>query len=260
MLEWYDRTGRELPWRHTRDRWAVLVSEVMLQQTQAARVDPVFRRFIDTYPTPSDLAAVPFADVVVAWGDLGYLRRARNLHAAAHLIAVDGWPEDLAELPGVGPYTAAAVSAFADDAAVAAVDVNVQRILSRWTGTILSAAGAAAVGSETLDRDRPGDWNQAMMDLGARLCRPRTPRCRECPVRGWCDEPSLDLPSRRQSPFAGSVRQGRAAVLKRLAAHETDLDGLIQATGLAAKTVQEAVRALISEGTVTEDRGQLRLV
>lgn len=232
----------------------------MLQQTQVARVEPVFRRFIDTYPTPSELAAVSFADVVVAWEDLGYLRRARNLHAAAQQIAVDGWPEDLTDLPGVGPYTAAAVSAFADGAPVAAVDVNVLRILSRWNGTVLSATDAAVLGSAILAPKRPGDWNQAMMDLGARLCRPRSPRCSECPVRTWCTDPSLELTPRRQSTFDGSVRQARAAVLKRLAVTGDDLDGVILTTGLDPGTVQQAVRALISEGTVVEDRGRLSLV
>jgi A/G-specific adenine glycosylase len=235
------------------------VSEVMLQQTQVARVAPVFRRFIAKFPTPVELADASFADVVVAWGDLGYLRRARNLHAAAHQITNAGWPENLTELPGVGPYTAAAVSAFADDAPVAAVDVNVRRILSRWTGTVLSPVGAASVGSETLDEKRPGDWNQAMMDLGAGLCRPRSPRCVECPVRRWCSDPSLDLPSRRQSLFEGSVRQARAAVLKRLAVTDDDLDGVTSATGLAPGTVHRAVEALVSEGTVVHECGRLSL-
>lgn len=232
----------------------------MLQQTQVARVEPVFQRFIDTYPAPSELAAVPFADVVVAWGDLGYLRRARNLHAAAQQIAVLGWPEDLTDLPGVGSYTAAAVSAFAHDSPVAAVDVNALRILSRWSGTVLSAGDAATVGTEVLAPDRPGDWNQAMMDLGARLCRPRIPRCGQCPVRTWCRDPSLELASRRQSRFDGSVRQARAAVLKRLATNDDDVEGVIRATGLAPETVHRAVRALISEGTVVEDRDRLSLV
>ena len=260
LLEWYDLTGRDLPWRRTRERWPILVSEVMLQQTQVGRVEPVFRRFIATYPTPAGLAAASIADVVAAWGDLGYLRRARNLHAAARAIASDGWPEDLTDLPGVGPYTAAAVAAFAEGAPVVAVDVNLHRILSRWTGTVLSPVDAATVGSEMLDLERPGDWNQAMMDLGARLCRPRRPRCSECPVRTWCTDPSLEVEQRRQSRFEGSVRQARAAVLKRLAAHEDDLEGVVSATGLALETVDLAVRSLLSEGAVIEEGGQLRLV
>jgi A/G-specific adenine glycosylase len=231
----------------------------MLQQTQVARVEPVFRQFIDTYPTPSALAGASFSEVVVAWGDLGYLRRARSLHEAARQIADDGWPADLTDLPGVGPYTAAAVSAFAGDARVAAIDVNVLRILSRWTGTVLSTGEAAAVGSETLDPVRPGDWNQAMMDLGAGLCRPRNPRCSQCPVCQWCSDPSVDLPSRRQSPFEGSVRQARAAVVKRLASQDDDLEGLLRATRLSPETMHEAVEALVSEGTVIRDQGRLRL-
>ncbi|MEX1006050.1 MAG: A/G-specific adenine glycosylase [Acidimicrobiia bacterium] len=231
----------------------------MLQQTQVTRVEPVFRRFVEMFPTPAELAEAPFAEVVVAWGDLGYLRRARNLQAAARQIVDAGWPTDLTDLAGVGPYTAAAVSAFADDAPVAAVDVNVRRILSRWTGTVLSTADAGVVGRTTLSPGRAGDWNQAMMDLGARLCRPRIPRCSECPVRSWCTAPSLDLPVRRQTALDGSIRQARAAVLKRLAVNDDAVDGLIRATGLAPDTVQQAVEALVSEGTVVEDRDRLSL-
>ena len=259
LLEWYDRTGRDLAWRRTKEQWPILVSEVMLQQTQVARVEPVFRRFIATYPTPAELAAASFAEVVTAWGDLGYLRRARSLHAAAQHIARDGWPEDLTDLPGVGPYTAAAVAAFAEDAPVVAVDVNVLRILSRWKGTVLSPAEAAPVGSETLDPDRPGDWNQAMMDLGARLCRPRRPRCTDCPVHTWCADPSLEVAPRRQSRFEGSVRQARAAVLKRLAVHEDDFAGVVRVIGLDPETVDTAVRALVSEGAIIDEGGRYRL-
>ena len=231
----------------------------MLQQTQVVRVEPVFRRFIDSYPTPAALATVPFAEVVAAWGDLGYLRRARNLHAAACRIAEGGWPVDLTDLPGVGPYTAAAVAAFSEDRPVVAVDVNVRRVLSRWTGSVLSPDAAAGVGSGVLAVERPGDWNQAMMDLGARLCRPRRPRCTECPAHPWCEDPSLEIPSSRQSPFEGSVRQARAAVLKRLAGEDDDLDGLVATTGLSPGRVQEAVEALISEGSIVRGRDRLSL-
>lgn len=259
LLEWYDRTGRDLPWRRTQERWPILVSEVMLQQTQVARVEPVFRRFLRAYPTPAALAAAPAGAVVQAWEDLGYLRRARHLQAAARCIAADGWPADLTELPGVGRYTAAAVAAFAAGEPVAAVDVNLRRVLSRWAGSLLVGAAAEDAGTRTVDQDRPGDWNQAMMDLGSRLCRPRTPRCGECPVSRWCRDPGLELPGRRQGPLRGSVREARAAIIKRLAQGSASGDRLTAETGLQPDTVAAAIAALTAEGAIARDGDRLRL-
>ena len=131
LLDWYDRVRRPLPWRSTRDPYALLVSEVMLQQTQAARVVPYYEAFLERFPTPAALAAAPTADVLAAWSGLGYNRRALALQAAARVVTERGWPDDLSELPGVGPYTAAAVGSFAWDRQEAAVDTNVRRVRRR---------------------------------------------------------------------------------------------------------------------------------
>src|ERR687892_1944521 len=138
LLDWYERVRRPLPWRSTRDPYALLVSEVMLQQTQAARVVPYYEAFLRRFPDPAALAAAPVRDVLKAWSGLGYNRRALALQAAARVVAERGWPDDLRELPGVGPYTAAAVASFAWDAHHAAIDVNVRRVIERWDGRRLT--------------------------------------------------------------------------------------------------------------------------
>jgi A/G-specific adenine glycosylase len=134
LLGWYERVKRPLPWRETRDPYALLVSEMMLQQTQAARVVPYYLGFLERFPTPRDLAEASVRDVLAAWSGLGYNRRALALQACARVVAASGWPEDLGTLPGVGPYTAAAVGSFAWDRDAAAVDTNARRVIERWDG------------------------------------------------------------------------------------------------------------------------------
>ena len=165
LLAWFSRAGRDLPWRHTTDPYAILVSEVMLQQTQVSRVIPRYHAWLERWPTVETLAGASAADVIRAWQGLGYNRRALGLHRAARHVAAHGWPEDLTELPGVGPYTAAAIGNFAFGRAVLPVDVNVSRVLRR-TRAEFSVATA-----------------QALMDLGATICLARVPRCDECPSR-----------------------------------------------------------------------------
>jgi A/G-specific adenine glycosylase len=177
LLRWYGAVERDLPWRRTRDPYAVLVSEVMLQQTQVARVVPRYEAWLERWPSVAALAAASREEVLRAWVGLGYNRRALALHAAAGVVARDGWPEDLTALPGVGPYTAAAVASFAFDAPVAAVDTNARRVAERL------GRGAPA---ELLPAARAATWNQAMMELGATVCTARRPRCGECPLRAWC--------------------------------------------------------------------------
>jgi A/G-specific adenine glycosylase len=186
LLAWYERARRPLPWRSTRDPYALLVSEVMLQQTQAARVVPYYEAFLARFPTVGDLAAAPARDVLAAWSGLGYNRRALALQAAARVVADGGWPADLRALPGVGPYTAAAVGAFAWDRQVAAVDTNVRRVIERWDGTPHAPARLAARATEWLPAGRAAPFNQAMMELGATVCTPRAPRCGACPVGEGC--------------------------------------------------------------------------
>jgi A/G-specific adenine glycosylase len=213
LLTWFAEHGRDLPWRRTRDPYAILVSEVMLQQTQVERVVPRYLAWLGRWPTVDTLAAASPADVIREWQGLGYNRRGLNLHRAARLIAAHGWPEDLTELPGVGPYTAAAVAAFALGRDVLPVDTNVCRVQER-TGHTFSA-----------------DAGQALMDLGATVCLARVPRCAVCPLAGDCPSRGRRYePLRKQSRFVGSFRQRRARTLRLVADGErplAELDGAV---------------------------------
>jgi A/G-specific adenine glycosylase len=200
LLCWFAAQGRDLPWRRTRDPYAILVSEVMLQQTQVARVVPRYLRWLGRWPTVASLAAAPSADVIRAWQGLGYNRRALNLQRAAREVAANGWPEDLTRLPGVGAYTAAAVECFAHGRPVLPVDVNVRRVQER-TGEPFDHRCA-----------------QALMDLGATVCLARVPRCGACPLAGGCPSRGRRFePVRKQGPFEGSFRQLRARTLRLVA-------------------------------------------
>ena len=208
LLAWYSRNGRDLPWRSTRDPYAILVSEVMLQQTQVERVIPRYEAWLSRWPTVDALAAASAADVIVAWQGLGYNRRAVSLHRAACHVAAHGWPDDLTQLPGVGPYTAAAVGNFAFGRDVLPVDVNIARVQER---TAEQFDGACA---------------QALFDLGATLCLARIPRCELCPLAEACPSRGRRYePLRKQSAFEGSFRQRRAQVLRAVAAGEQPADG-----------------------------------
>jgi A/G-specific adenine glycosylase len=186
LLGWYDAGHRDLPWRRTRDPWAILVSEVMLQQTQAARVVPYYERFLARFPAPAAIAAAAPAEVLAAWSGLGYNRRALALRDAGRRVAERGWPDDLRALPGVGPYTAAAVGSFAFGRQVAAVDTNVRRVLDRHAGRSHTPGQLAQRAHELLARERPDAFNQAMMELGATICTPRRASCDACPVAPGC--------------------------------------------------------------------------
>jgi A/G-specific adenine glycosylase len=232
LLDWYALAGRDLPWRRTRDPYAVLVSEVMLQQTQVERVVPRYVRWLERWPTAESLAAAPRSDVIREWQGLGYNRRAVNLHRAAERIAETGWPDDLTELPGVGRYTADAVARFASEANVLPVDVNVARVLER-TGGRFGPASA-----------------HALMDLGATVCLARVPRCDACPLAEECPSRGRRYePLRKQGRFEGSFRQLRAQTLRLVAERArpaADLDG-------------EAVAALARDGLVRLEDGLVRL-
>jgi len=220
LARWYEREGRHAhPWRQTRDRWSVLVSEVMLHQTQVARVLDAWPPFLARFPTPQAMASSGPDQVIEAWGRLGYPRRARRLWESACRIAEHGWPDDLEVLPGVGRYTARAIAAQVDDADVAAVEVNVRRVVERATGARLTDREVEAA---MLDLARPlrgRDRLLALMDLGAMVCRPRQPDCPGCPLHARCVGRGA-LPHegerRRQPRFEGSLRQRRGEVLAAL--------------------------------------------
>ena len=232
LLAWFETNGRDLPWRHTRDPYAILVSETMLQQTQVARVLPHYLTWLRRWPTVESLAAASAADVIRGWQGLGYNRRAIGLHQAARTIAADGWPEDLTTLPGVGRYTADAVACFASAADVLPQDVNVRRVIERTGGRF----GA--------------DCAQALMDLGATVCLARVPRCTVCPLTSTCPSRGRRYPPlRRQPRFEGSFRQRRGQALRRLTAGPLPL----------AELDTEAIDSLAADGLVEIDGAQARL-
>ena len=200
LLAWFEEKGRDLPWRRTRDPYAILVSEVMLQQTQASRVVPRYLAWLERWPTVEALAGASSGDVIRAWQGLGYNRRALNLHRATREIAANGWPNELTELPGVGRYTADAVACFALGRPVLPVDVNIRRVLERSGG------------------DFDHTCAQALMDLGATVCIARVPRCGACPLAAECPSRGRRFePLRKQGPFEGSFRQRRARTLSLVA-------------------------------------------
>jgi A/G-specific adenine glycosylase len=208
LLAWYSQNGRDLPWRETTDPYAVLVSEVMLQQTQVDRVVPRWHAWLERWPTVAALACASPGDVIIEWQGLGYNRRAVSLHRAAQHVAAHGWPDDLTELPGVGTYTAAAIGNFAFGRDVLPVDTNVRRVQER-TGELFD-----------------GSCAQALFDLGATICLARIPRCGECPLAAECPSRGQRYePLRKQSKFEGSFRQRRALALRAVAAGEQPSDG-----------------------------------
>jgi A/G-specific adenine glycosylase len=232
LLGWHSTAARDLPWRHRRDQYAVLVSEVMLQQTQVRRVVPRFRAWMERWPTVEALAAAPLADVIRAWQGLGLNRRAVTLHRAAVIIAAAGWPDDLTELPGVGHYTADALRRFARGEPVLPLDVNVRRVIARSGGQFDAEAA------------------EALMDLGATVCIARVPRCGECPLALGCPSRGERFaPERRQGPFEGSFRQRRSRALRSVAS----------APRPTAELDPDALEALVTDGLVCVEAGEARL-
>jgi A/G-specific adenine glycosylase len=229
LLSWYDVEHRDFPWRRTTDPWAVLVSEVMLQQTQASRVAERFSPFLDRFPSAGALAAASEADALVAWSGLGYNRRVLALRRTAMAIARDGWPRSAARLQrlaGIGPYTARAVASLAFGEAVGVVDTNVRRWLVRRFGlpagarpaTLQALADRLAQPSERVTETAA--WTHATMEFGASICRSRGPRCEACPIAPGCPSRGVAgaVPVPRQVSFAGSERAARGALLQRLVA------------------------------------------
>jgi A/G-specific adenine glycosylase len=237
LLDWFAGAARDLPWRRTRDPYAILVSEVMLQQTQVTRVLERYEPWLERWPTPAALAAAPAADVLRAWSGLGYNRRALNLqNAARRVVELGGFPRDvegLERLPGIGPYTARAIACFAFGAQVTALDTNVRRVLERSLGTT----------DVPPPDERAWEWNQALFDLGAQVCLARIPRCDRCPLAPSCPSRGRTYaPLRRQSRFEGSRRQSRAALVRELAqgpradgGYDRDVVESLLADGLAVR-------------------------
>jgi A/G-specific adenine glycosylase len=278
LLAWGDAARRDLPWRRTRDPWAVLVSEAMLQQTQVARVAPRWAAFLERFPTPAACAAAPVGDVVREWAGLGYNRRAVALHRAASAVVerhggrLPASVDALVALPGVGPYTARAVMAFAFEADVGVVDTNAARVLARVAGRRLGRAEAQAAADAAVPPGAGWAWNQAVLDLGATVCVRRSPRCGACPVAGWCRlaAAGLALPdpadgsagvSRGQAPFAGSDREGRGRLVAALRRGPVALDAVAAAAGWPSDPARagRAAAGLVADGLAVAADGALRL-
>lgn len=263
LLHWAAPRLRDLPWRATRDPWAVLVSEVMLQQTGVRRVAPKWDEIMEAFPTVHDCAAASLGDVLRVWQGLGYPRRARNLHAAAGRI-VTHWggevPADLEQLlslPGVGPYTARAVLAFAHEMDVAVVDTNVARVLARHEGRRLKPKEVQQLADSLVATNASWLWNQAFMDLGATVCRP-VPLCDECPWltscawRGEGDDPSVGSAgvSAPQGRFEGSDRQARGRLMKALGVGEVRASDVPRIMDRSVEVAERLVGDLVAEGLV----------
>lgn len=265
VLAWGVPQLRDLPWRAERDPWTILVAEVMLQQTQSDRVVPKWQEFLGAFPTPARCAAASLADVLRLWQGLGYPRRARHLHLTAALVVErhDGaLPDDLdalLALPGIGPYTARAVLAFAFERDVAVVDTNIARVLARTFGDRLTPKLAQSIADAAVPAGGGWIWNQVLMDLGATVCRPR-PRCDACPLAGTCSwqlagrpdpDPAIGSAgvSTRQAPFDGSDRQARGRVLA----------GLHSGPRPAAEFDQRILATLVDDRLVEIHEGSARL-
>ena len=273
ILTWYEAHRRSLPWRDSDDPYAVLVSEIMLQQTQVARVVPAFEAFLERFPDLATLAAAPRSDVLQAWRGLGYNRRAVALHRAAREVATrfgGSIPADLdglRSLPGVGEYTARAILAFAFGHDSAPVDTNIRRVVSRSiagapvTGKALQAAADAAV-----PQGQGRNWSAALMDLGARYCSSR-PACDHCPVASYCawvgaggSDPAAATDPARQSRFAGSTRYHRGRLLDALRDGAVALPVVAAAAQLDdADAAASLVAGLVRDGLAEEHEGHLRL-
>jgi A/G-specific adenine glycosylase len=266
LLLWYERVRRDLPWRRTRDPWAIWVSEVMLQQTRVETVVPYFERFLARFPDPATLAAAPSEELLACWSGLGYYRRARQLQDAARAVVErGGLPRRAAELerlPGIGPYTAAAIASIAFDEPVPVLDGNVVRVASRLAAEAENPARAPvrrrllAIAATLVDPRRPGDSNQALMELGATVCLPKRPRCGECPLRAQCAARARgDVeghPWSRRRPTTVRVHHaaavvrgpdGRVLLVRRGLAEEV-LPGLWELPTVEATDVAQAERAL----------------
>lgn len=278
LARWFDVNGRDLPWRRSRDPWAVLVSELMLQQTQVARVIDRWPRFLERFPTAGVCAESPVAEVITEWAGLGYNRRAVNLHRTAVVVAAEHGgllPEgldDLLALPGVGPYTARAVRAFAFECDDGVLDTNVARILARVAGAALGRAEAQARADGAVPDGLGWVWNQAMLDVGAQHCTARSPSCGGCPLADRCRWASAGRPdpdpaigsagvSGRQSTFAGSDRQGRGRLVDALRRGPVPKEDLAVVMGWPDEPgrAERVAAGVVRDELAVEDGGSITL-
>lgn len=270
VLAWYKKNKRDLPWRST-DAWGVLVSEIMLQQTPVARVLPVYNEWMKRWPTPAALAAATPAQVITAWGRLGYPRRALRLHECAKVIStqykgkIPTTQSELRELPGVGDYTSAAIIAFAFEGRSLVLDINIRRVFARVIDGI-EVPTAAPTKSERQEREKliptknPHVWAAATMELGALICTAKNPKCGQCPLADQCiwrslDYPLSDQPKRTQS-WHGTDRQCRGVIVQALRENPALSKKQIMQLWDVPSQVEKALLTLLEDGLLVEQKGQ----
>lgn len=274
LTRWYAQHARPLPWRETTDPWAILVCEVMSQQTPVARVEPVWRAWLERWPTPANLAAASPAEVLIAWDRMGYPRRALRLQEAAIAIVERGsFPttyDDLLDLPGVGPYTASAVIAFAFRGYSIVLDTNIRRVLARWHGQALPApsqtkAELARARAFVPSGERAWRWNAAIMEFGALACTARAPACEACPLAARCEWNLAGHPGdshahrRRTQAWEGTNRQARGKIMAALRAGPHGYEDLLTATALPPERLGPALDGVLCDGLAELVSGQFRL-
>jgi A/G-specific adenine glycosylase len=270
VLSWYKKNKRDLPWRNT-DAWGVLVSEIMLQQTPVARVLPVYIEWMKRWPTPAALAAASPAQVITAWGRLGYPRRALRLHECAKVISTQHKGEipetqsELRELPGIGDYTSAAIIAFAFTGRSLVLDINIRRVFARVIDGV-EVPNAAPTKSEREEREKlipsknPHIWAAATMELGALICTAKNPKCGQCPLADQCiwrslDYPLSDQPKRTQS-WHGTDRQCRGVIVQALRENPALSKKEIMQLWDVPSQVEKALLTLLEDGLLVEQKGQ----
>lgn len=275
VVSWWAESARDLPWRDSRDPWLVLVSEVMAQQTQVERVIPKWRAFIDRFPTVGSAASGSPGEFIELWDGLGYNRRALQLHACAVQIeerfggTIPNDLDELLSLPGIGPYTARAVLAFAFEQDVGVLDTNVGRVLARISGSPLGPKDAQRLADALVPPGGGWEWNQAVLDFGAAICQKRTPYCSVCPVSDTCSwagegaDPAVGSAGvgTGQSKFEGSDRQGRGRLVARLRAAPVPVSEAGDVMGFveSPERTDRVLNSLLRDGLVVQDGDYLRL-
>jgi A/G-specific adenine glycosylase len=263
LLGWYRHTRRDLPWRRTRDPYAIWVSEIMLQQTRVAAVIEKYSQFMQRFPDVKALSSAQIDDVLAVWSGLGYYRRARALHQAAQVVAhhlhgkfprnSEGWRQ----LPGIGRYTSAAIASIAFNEATAVVDGNVERVIERFCGERQDGEKLWDKANELLASQATGDWNQAMMELGATVCLPKQPQCLLCPVQPWCKTRGASQPQpqakrkRAELWYALHVQDGGVLLVQRPVDHSL-MAGMWELPSIAAQKEVEALHRLRHSITDTD--------
>src|SRR6516165_5008012 len=262
LLVWYQQHRRDLPWRKDSDPYRVWVSEIMLQQTRVAAVLGHYGRFMLRFPTVQSLAAARESSVLGVWSGLGYYHRARRMHQAAKLVARAGsFPrtaEAWRELPGIGRYTAAAIASIAFAEPVAVVDGNVERVLNRVFGCVAGREAPWQQAEALLDRARPGDFNQAMMELGATICTPRAPQCLLCPLKTWCEfrgagTSKPQAPRQRKQLHYALARQGSSVLLVQRPADAKRMAGMWELPQTHSANSSDAALAKIRHSITDTD-------